>query len=79
MRIGSEATFRKQLCSWIELVPMDTASFGSGFEGRVVEGRFPLLERLEGSGNCVSFLTLLQGSQEAVIQLISPDSTEADA
>src|SRR6478752_1563984 len=79
MRIGSETVCRKQLCPWIELVSMKTASFGSGFEGRVVEGRFPLLERLEGSKNCVSFLTLLQGSQEAVIQLISPDSTEADA
>ena len=58
---------------------METASFGSGLEGRVVEGQFPLLERLEGSGNSVSFLTLLQGSKEAVIQLISPDGAEADA
>jgi protein TonB len=63
---------------WIELVPMGTASFGNGWEGRVVEGRFPLLKRLGGSENCGSFLTVLQGLQEAVIQLIMPDGTEAD-
>jgi len=58
---------------------METAAFGNGWEGRVVEGRFPLLERLEGSENCVSFLTVLQGLQEAVIQLISTDAAESDA
>jgi TonB family protein len=57
---------------------METASFGNGWEGRVVEGRFPLLERLEGSANCVSFLTVLQGLQEAVIRLISANDAEAD-
>ncbi|MGA9584157.1 MAG: TonB family protein [Terracidiphilus sp.] len=64
---------------WVELVPMGTASFGNGWEGRVVEGRFPLLERLGGSENCGSFLTVLQGLQEAVIQLILPDSDEAES
>jgi protein TonB len=63
---------------WIELVPMGTASFGNGWEGRVVEGRFPLLERLGGSENCGSFLTVLQGLQEAVIQLILPGDAEAE-
>ncbi len=58
---------------------METASFGNGWEGRVVEGRFPLLERLEGSANCVSFLTVLQGLQEAVIRLISTNDAEANA
>jgi eukaryotic-like serine/threonine-protein kinase len=58
---------------------METASFGNGWEGRVVEGRFPLLERLDGSANCVSFLTVLQGLQEAVIRLISTNDAEADA
>ncbi len=58
---------------------MGTAAVGNGWEGRVVEGRFPLLERLGGSGNCVSFLTVLQGLQEAVIQLISTDAAESDA
>ncbi len=63
---------------WIELVPMGTASFGNGWEGRVVEGRFPLLERLGGSENCGSFLTVLQGLREAVIQLILPGDAEAE-
>lgn len=58
---------------------MGTTSFGNGWEGRVVEGEFPLLEWLGGSGNCSSYLTLLQGSQGAVIQLIQTDSVEADA
>jgi TonB family protein len=57
---------------------METATFGNGWEGRVVEGRFPLLERLEGSENCVSFLTVLKGLQEAVIQLISTSGGEGD-
>jgi serine/threonine protein kinase len=58
---------------------MGTAAVGNGWEGRVVEGRFPLLERLGGSGNSVSFLTVLQGLQEAVIQLISTDAAESDS
>ena len=58
---------------------METASFGNGWEGRVVEGRFPLLEWLGGSGNCGSFFTVLQGLQQAVIQLILAGGAEADA
>ena len=57
---------------------METVSLGGQLEGRVVEGRFPLLECLSASGNCSSFLTVLQGLQEAVIQLISTDRAEAD-
>jgi TonB family protein len=57
---------------------MGTASFGNGWEGRVVEGRFPLLERLGGSENCGSFLTVLQGLREAVIQLILLGDAEAE-
>src|SRR6266568_4707354 len=73
------STGEKSLCSWIELVPMETASLCNRWEGRVVEGWFPLLEWLGSSGNCSSFLTILQGSQEAVIQLILTDDAEADA
>jgi TonB family protein len=57
---------------------METSSFGNGWEGRVVEGQLPLLEWLGSIGNCSSYLTLLQGSQEAVIHLIRTDSAEAD-
>jgi len=57
---------------------MGKASFGNGWEGRVVEGKFPLLEWLGGSENCGSFLTVLHGLQEAVIQLILPGVSEAD-
>jgi hypothetical protein len=57
--------------SWLELVPMETASFGEVWEGRVVEGRFPLLKRLGGTENCGLYLTVLQGLHEAIIQLIS--------
>lgn len=58
---------------------MEKASFGDGWEGRVVEGRFPLLERLGGTENCASYLTVMQGMHEAVIRLISTNSTEAEA
>jgi TonB family protein len=63
----------------VELVPMEIASFVDGWEGRVVEGRFPLLERLSGNENCGSYFTVLQGMHEAVIHLISTNSAEADA
>jgi len=50
-----------------------------GWEGRVVEGRFPLLKRLGGNENFGSYLTVLQGLHEAVIELISTDSAQEDA
>ena len=58
---------------------METVSFGNGWEGRVVGGRFPLLEWLGGSENCGSFFTVLQGLQEAVIHLILAGGAEAVA
>ena len=64
--------------SWIESIPMETASFGDGWEGRVIEGRFPLLKRLGGTENCGLYFTVLQGMQEAIIQLIATDATQAE-
>src|SRR5579863_7859801 len=64
--------------SWIESIPMETASFGDGWEGRVVEGRFPLLKRLGSTENCGLYFTVLQGMQEAVIQLIATDEAQAE-
>lgn len=58
---------------------MEIATFVDGWEGRVVEGRFPLLERLGGNENYSSYFTVLQGLHEAVIHLISTNSAEADA
>ncbi|MGC1424179.1 MAG: protein kinase [Terracidiphilus sp.] len=58
---------------------MENVSFGRRWEGRVVEGRFPLLEWLEGSESRGLFFTVLQGLQEAVIELISAGGAEADA
>ncbi len=58
---------------------MEKVSFGDGWEGRVVEGRFPLLKWLGDTKNCGVYLTVLQGLQEAVIRLISTDGAEADA
>src|ERR1700739_3789193 len=57
---------------------MATGSFGNGWEGRVVEGRFPLLERLGGAEIYASFLTVLQGLKEAVIQLVLPRGDESE-
>lgn len=52
--------------------------FGDGWEGRVVEGRFPLLKRVGGTENCGLYFTVLQGMQEAVIQLIATDDLQAN-
>jgi len=64
---------------WLEFSLMETTSFGRGWEGRVVEGKFPLLEWLGGSGNCGLFFTVLRGMQQAVIELKLSDGAEADA
>ena len=58
---------------------MGTIPFGSGWGGRVVEGKFPLLEWLGGSENCGSFSTVLGGMQEAVIQIMLASDVEAEA
>ncbi len=58
---------------------MGTISFGSGWGGRVVEGKFPLLEWLGGSEDCGSFSTVLGGMQEAVIQVMLASDVQADA
>src|ERR1700733_9931944 len=51
-------------------------AFVDGWEGRVIEGRFPLLERLAGNEDYGSYFTVLQGLHQAVIQLISTNSPE---
>jgi serine/threonine protein kinase len=58
---------------------METAALGSGWGGRVVEGKFPLLEWLGGSDNRSSFFTVLGGMKEAIIQMILATDPEADA
>lgn len=47
-------------------------------EGRTVDGRFPLLERLGGSQELGVFLTVRQGVQRTVIKLHPADTPEAD-
>ncbi|MGA8087941.1 MAG: protein kinase [Terracidiphilus sp.] len=56
---------------------MEMVSFGEGWEGRVVEGQFPLLERMGSTENCALYFTVLKGMQEAIIQLISTDDAQA--
>ena len=58
---------------------MGALYFGSGWEGRVVEGKFPLLEWRGGSESCGSFFTVLGGLQQAIIQLVLESDPEADA
>ncbi len=64
--------------SWIESIPMEKASFGEGWEGRVIEGRFPLLKCLGGTDNCALYFTILHGMQEAIIQLIATNEAQAE-
>jgi TonB family protein len=60
---------------------MNTAAVRSDWVGRVIDGRFTLLQWLGGSGRGGVFLTELQGhpSQKAVIKLIPADATDAEA
>ena len=58
---------------------MGTPFFGSGWEGRVVEGKFPLLEWRGGSECSGSFFTVLGGLQQAIIQFILASDPGADA
>ena len=60
---------------------MNTATIRSDWVGRVVEGRFPLLQWLGGSESGGVFLTELQGQppQKAAIKLIPADTEDAEA
>jgi TonB family protein len=58
-------------------VGMKAASVFEELEGRTVDGRFALLERLGGAADCGVFLTLRQG-QKAVIKLIRAEGADAD-
>lgn len=50
-----------------------------GWEGRTVDGKFPLLESLGGSADECVFLTIRQGIQTASIKLIRANGADADA
>ena len=60
---------------------MNTEAVRSDWVGRVIDGRFTLLQWLGGSGRGGVFLTELQGHplQKAAIKLIPADATEAEA
>ena len=60
---------------------MNTAAVRSDWAGRVIDGRFALLQWLGGSGQGGVFLTELQGHplQKAAIKLIPADATDAEA
>lgn len=60
---------------------MDTAAVRSDWVGRVIDGRFTLLQWLGGSGRGGVFLTELQAHplQKAAIKLIPADATDAEA
>ena len=58
---------------------MTSISFCEGWEGRAIDGKFPLLEWLGGSGDRGAFLTVLRGTQTACIKLILAEGEHADA
>lgn len=60
---------------------MNTAANCSDWVGRVIDGRFALLQWLGGSGRGGVFLTELQGdgSQKAALKLIPADAVDAEA
>jgi hypothetical protein len=63
------------------VLAMNTAAIRSDWVGRVVEGRFPLLQWLGGSESGGVFLTELQGQppQKAAIKLIPANTEDAEA
>jgi len=60
---------------------MSVEAIRSDWVGRVIDGKFSLLQWLGGSENCGVFLTELPGPQarKAAIKLISPDEGETEA
>jgi serine/threonine protein kinase len=65
--------------SSIESVHMGTALIREDWEGRIVDGKYALLEWLGGSGESGVFLTVLDGVQRGAIKLIPAQGAEADA
>ena len=65
--------------SWVESVRVTSISISEGWEGRTVNGVFPLLEWLGGSSRRGVFLTVRQGTETACIKLIMASGSEADA
>ncbi|MGA3334679.1 MAG: TonB family protein [Terracidiphilus sp.] len=59
---------------------MNAAAIRGDWAGRVIDGRFPLLQWLGGSTAGAVFLTeLSEGSQKAVIKLIPADAEDAES
>ncbi len=58
---------------------MKTASIFEELEGRTIDGKFALLERLSGSEECGVFLTLRLGGQRALIKLVRAEGAQAEA
>ncbi|HLY41743.1 MAG TPA: protein kinase [Terracidiphilus sp.] len=58
---------------------MRTATIRAEWEGRLIDGRFPLLEWLGGSEDRGVFLTVLKGIQRAAIKLFLAEDEQADA
>jgi hypothetical protein len=61
-----------------ESTAMTSVSICEGWEGRTVDGKFPLLEWLGGSADRGVFLTVRQGIQTASIKLILAAGPDAD-
>jgi TonB family protein len=76
-------------CSLVPLIPgllgytglaMNAVSVRGDWVGQVIDGKYPLLEWLGGSGTSGTFLTELDGSgsQKAALKLIPPSSRSGD-
>jgi hypothetical protein len=65
--------------SSIESVLMGTGLIREDWEGRIVDGKFALLEWLGGSADSGVFLTVLDGVQRGAIKLIPAQGAEAEA
>ena len=57
---------------------MKSGSICEGWEGRTIDGKFPLLEWLGGWAEQCVFLTVRQGMQTANIKLIVASGKEAE-
>lgn len=61
----------------IKSFSMRTTSIRAEWEGRLLDGKFPLLEWLGGSDDRGVFLTVLKGIQRAAVKLILAEPSEA--
>src|ERR1051326_219937 len=79
--IGACRRFRRTYVQWFRVgtgtVPTASPAW-KDWEGRVLDGRFPLLQYVEGSGVSALFLTEHKPGEKAAIRLVKAEGADAE-